>query len=265
MGAVDTWDWPVSLTDADWQRKKGAIAKIAGETGIGDAMKAAQAAYNKVDFNKLDATLCTIARDRDNENMVEGKKQAIAHYKSHVEPARVKVKEIVDLAGKTAAEWKKNKLIPSSSQKAAQNVHDRADLLWMRLKLNSADIEKMLGSWDEIIERNNRLAAEMIKNIGVSIKNLKAALGEVIKNPTKVTWEEGNTSAHQRCRSMCNIIRAVPGLKKQYWNQWQAYGDFYAKDVEAGTDQEKPQVLQLVKTVATALKTFESNYEDHLQ
>lgn len=174
------------------------------------------------------------------------------------------MKEIADLAKSTAADWKKNKLIPSASQKAAQNVHDQADLLWMRLKLNSSDIEKMLGSWDEIIERNNRIAAEMIKTIAASITNLKAALAEVVKTPTKATWQEGNTSAHQRLRSMCNIIRAVPGLKKQYWSHWQAYGDFYAKSVEVGTEQEKPQVLQLVKTVAISLKTFELNYNAHL-
>jgi len=30
----------------------------------------------------------------------------------------------------------------------------------------------------------------------------------------------------------------VPGLKKQYWSQWQAYGDFYAKSelVESAQD-----------------------------
>lgn len=255
--------WPAVLTNADWQKKKGAVAKIAGETGIGDALKAAQAAYEKIDFNKFDARM-TLPQDRDTENMIAGKKACKDLYAKVVVPARAKVKEVCDLAEKTAIAWKKNKMMPASSTKAAEAVAAEADLMWMQLKDNSSGFVDLMKSWDDIIALNVKKADDEAKKLKVTIANLTKALTETAKTPTKECWEQGTTSAHQRCRSMCNTIRAVPGLKKQYWSTWQAFGDNYAKKVPVGGEEEKKAVLTLVRMVGAALKDFNANYEKFL-
>jgi hypothetical protein len=48
---MDIVDYPKILTNDDWQKKKGKIAKIAGETGIGALMKKFEAEHKKADFS----------------------------------------------------------------------------------------------------------------------------------------------------------------------------------------------------------------------
>ena len=255
--------WPASLTDAAWQKKKGSIAKIAGETGIGDAMKTAKTAFDRIDFNTMEPAQIHPS-DRTVENLGAGKQAALAYHRSTIEPARVKIKAIRDLAEKTALDWKKNKLIPKSSTKAAEDVMSDANDLWQTLKSDSPGITEILKRWDEMAERLGQLEAIERKKIAEAIHNLKAALALTAKTPTKSAWTDDSKSPHQRCRSMCNAIKAIPGLKKHYWTTWQPYGDFFAKDVVPGTADEAQQIIGKIKIVGGSLKEFEATYEKFL-
>ena len=46
--------YPVILTQADWNKKKGLFAKMAGETGLGALMLQTETLYKAVDWNKFD-------------------------------------------------------------------------------------------------------------------------------------------------------------------------------------------------------------------
>ncbi len=48
------YPYPATLEAKYWDKKKSLRAKIAGETGVGDALKAAENAYKKVDWDALD-------------------------------------------------------------------------------------------------------------------------------------------------------------------------------------------------------------------
>ena len=71
--------WPVTLTDKDWQKKKGNISKLAGETGIGDAMDDAEKAFDKIDWKKFDAREI-LPQDRDISNLKALKSAAGDYY-----------------------------------------------------------------------------------------------------------------------------------------------------------------------------------------
>lgn len=255
--------WPASLTDAEWQKKKGSIAKVAGKTGVGEAIKAAKTAFDKIDFNKAEASQIPPA-ERSEENLTKKAAEALAWHKGTVEPARDKIKDVRDAANKAAASWKKNPVIPKASVKAAEDFAALADNLWIDLKTNSVTMTKILDDYDRMIDTAKRIEEAERAKIATSISNLKKALREVVATPTKAEWGDANTSAHQRCRSMCNAIKAIPSLKKQYWSEWQKYGDFYAKNVVAGSPTEKAEIIAIVKEVGNSLKTFEAGYQKHM-
>jgi len=251
--------WPVTLTDKDWQKKKGNISKLAGETGIGDAMDDAEKAFDKIDWKKFDAREI-LPQDRDISNLKALKSAAGDYYKSTVEPVRVKVKKIKDLAEKTAAEWKKKTLIPSSARKAAEAVASEADKFWLTLKGNSSTFDEYMKTFDTMIAVKEKNAIDEAKKLDVTIANLETALKDFAKAPTKAAWSTGNTSSHQRCRSMCNSIRNIPALKDEYWSTWQKFGDEYHRDAPDGGEEETAAMKTKGQTVWKALATFKANY-----
>ncbi len=255
--------WPALLTNKDWQKKKGIIAKIAGETGIGAALNAGEAAFKKIDWKKMDATTIMPA-ERDVDNIEAKQKEAAAHYSSVIEPARAKLRDIRDAAASTASEWRKNKAIPSSAVKAVEAIGASASFLATELKDNSSTMKDYGKTFTDMIATKKKNAAEEAKKLEVTIKNLVKALSEATKTPSKQFWSEGNTSAHQRCRSMCNAIRNIPELKQPYWATWQKFGDEYHKDAPDGDPAERKAMQAKIKTVITATMAFQKDYKRHL-
>ena len=45
--------YPAVLTKANWDKNKGAVAKMAGATGVGDALAKLETAYKAVDWRKF--------------------------------------------------------------------------------------------------------------------------------------------------------------------------------------------------------------------
>ena len=107
--------WPAILTNADWQKKRGAVSKLVGKTGVGEAMTAAaKALFDKISFVKMTAQ-DILPQDHDIPTIKERRKQAAAYYASTIVPARTAVKKIVDADEETAKKFKANKLVPKSS------------------------------------------------------------------------------------------------------------------------------------------------------
>jgi hypothetical protein len=258
-------DWPVILTNADWQKKKGVVAKIAGETGIGEAMTAAQTEFNKINWKSFAATDLLPADRHSNSGLLKKRQAALAYHGKTVEPVRTKLKALNTLAKAVAEKWKKNKLIPAGSVKTVEAVATAANNLSIDLMNNSINFTEAWKSYDDVIENNKKKAAIEINKIKTTIGNLESAITEYIKNPTKKAWADGNTSVHQRCRSMCNTIRAVEELDAKYWTTWQPFGDFYNKDAPDNNPEEEKKIMtQKVRTVVTALKDFKANYQNLL-
>lgn len=265
-------EWPKSLTNADWQKKKGNIAKLAGETGLGDAMTDAEKEFNKIDWQKMDAS-GVLPKDRNIPTIKQRQQDTIPYYRSTIEPVRTKVKKIKDLAEKTAADWKKNKLIPSSSRKAAEDVANAADMLWMELKGNSSSMEGLYKSFDKLIEEKQHHIREAVKVFGSVVSSLEDCLKKFASAPkmTKALWEQGkegdytiSPAPHQACRSICNGVRRIPELNEVFWDTWKPFGDFYHKDAPDGEGEAKAMKAK-GQTVWQALQTLKKDYPKILQ
>jgi hypothetical protein len=258
---MDIASYPQILTNDDWQRNKGKIAKIAGETGIGALMKKCEAEHKKGDFynkfrasNNIDWRTVEPSKSRD-EVVDELEPVLVKKYMAAAAPVRKLLVEIRDQAKKTAAQWKKNPLIPSSSTKHADEVAKAADQLFIGMKENS-DAVKTLFAFDALRAELKKKREESLKVLGTQIAKCEDGLKVVLKNPTKKVWEAGG--AHQGCRSVCNGMAAIAELKKLYYPTWQNFGDFYCKDIPDNDPEEALKVKAKVKTVANELIKYKS-------
>lgn len=100
---------PKGLSNAEWQKEKGKIAKLAGKTGLGEALTKFNAAYKEIDFTKFDAQI-THPGAKLPSIISEGLKAARSYHADKVEKARKALKEVRDTAEDTAKAFKKNKL-----------------------------------------------------------------------------------------------------------------------------------------------------------
>ncbi len=151
---------PATLTQASWSKEKGMVAKILkSDTGIGDLIAKVATAYGAVDWNKFNAAtaLAQVAVPADVD---AAKLAASTEYKSKVEPLRKAVADLRDKAKKTAEEWKKNKLIPSSSSKAAAAIDTAADQFYITIKDNGSYISDFIKECDAA---KHELVTEKIK------------------------------------------------------------------------------------------------------
>jgi hypothetical protein len=261
MPASDITNYPDILKETDWQAKKGKIAKLAGETGVGETMKKCEAAHKKVDWmNKYDiSTRITWAKvdpaKSKTEVVDETEKKLVVEYKADADPIRKLLQEVRDKAKAAAAAWKKNKLIPSSSVKHAEAVANAAELMNMVMKENSTPVELLINA-KKMREELERKTQETYTVVHKQIADCEAGLKVALTTPTKQSWEDGG--AHQGCRSVCNGIAAVPAWKKQFYPTWQPFGNFYCKDIPDGDPQEGAKVKQKVATVAKELATYKA-------
>jgi hypothetical protein len=139
---------PPILTKANWDKNKGVFAKIAGKTGIGEAMTAVDTAYKNVDWSKFNAKaqLSRVMRESEINNAV---KVATKENSTTVEALRQKVTALKDLANTTKAAFEKKKTIPSSSTKHVASVAAAAQDFLMALKSNSSYFDAFMKTFED--------------------------------------------------------------------------------------------------------------------
>lgn len=104
--------YPAALEESEWKKHKGIVAKAVPNqkvTGIGEALKAL-----KTEYGLLQNQFSSVTGKPDQDQKRDAK-----FYEQ-------KVKGIAELAGATAADWKKSSLIPASSRKYAEQVQAAA-------------------------------------------------------------------------------------------------------------------------------------------
>lgn len=232
---------PVILTEADWQKQKGAFAKIAGKTGVSEAMKKMKAAFDAVDWVKFDpdaALTGGMALDTNKLDVAFG--EAKKEYPK-VESVRKALYELRDVAQKTSERFKANKLIPWASTQHAANVAKAAEHFAVELKSMDALFETKKK---EILAR----IAEYRKLLQTQIAKLEKGLQTIKQTPTKQVWK---TSMHQQIRGLNAQISIQPDLK-QFVSQMTPYaGDGFVVgvDYKGDTNKEKQDILAKAKLV----------------
>ncbi|MBK3735636.1 hypothetical protein GAY29_21550 [Azospirillum brasilense] len=179
-GPLKRIDIPDILTQKDWDKKKGAIAKIAGKTGVGDAMKAVDKAHGAIDWKKLSVSMNSPSNATldDLDSLLD---EARAEYKRSVEPLRTQLQKLRDLAEATAKKFKSNKLIPKDSTAHAEKVAKAADQLFVAFNQSSLG-DKIVDDYEgmkDAIEKADKVRAkgrEILEKYMLSLaKKLKTA------------------------------------------------------------------------------------------
>ena len=140
---------PSVLTESDWNKKKGIIAKMAGETGIGAQLKKVETTYEKVDWTVFDAKAVskTVQSKDDVDKAILTAKKV---YSSDVEKHRAELSKLRDLASKAALSFKKNKLIPKASVEVAEAISSSADRFFVQLKSMDSEFKALEAVKDDI-------------------------------------------------------------------------------------------------------------------
>jgi hypothetical protein len=131
-------DYPKILTRKEWDKNKGALAKLHGETGLGKKMDEVERLYNGADWNKINMfehrmTWGVVTRAAWDKVLDEAKKE-VAGPLAAVSKG---LYELRDLAKQVQADFKKSKTIPASSTKYVADIATQADALGVKLNKNS--------------------------------------------------------------------------------------------------------------------------------
>ena len=238
---------PPILTNANWQKEKGVVAKVVKkETGLGALMDSLGTAFNAVTWTKFD---CKMALPSANVRSVEAVEKAIVDAKAEyakVPAVQKAAYALRDKANATAAEWSKSKLIPSSSRKHVEEVAKAADVLGVSCK--SMDFK----SFDEVkkeLADNEEKAKGML---ATWIASIKTGISAVTAKPT---IEEYNAKLYQKVRGLGTAIGCIKALKPTYSPIWGNGGMAGGNWISDATTPEKMKAK--LKTIQTELVKFE--------
>lgn len=112
---------PSILTPADWNKKKGAIAKMAGETGIGKILEDIGKNYSLIQWELIQPVL------EEKALSVDGIETAKLHYINFIrDHFGDNLEKFIKLADGVIAKFKKNPLIPKSSREHVESMKTAA-------------------------------------------------------------------------------------------------------------------------------------------
>jgi hypothetical protein len=125
--------YPDILTKKDWDKNKGAFAKLAGKTGMGEQMEKLEKAWKSVKADNIDPDKVLYgAKGQDPDKVLALAKGEHAKCLA----AQKEAYALRDLAKKTAEAFKKNKLIPKKSTEHVEAIQKTADHFGVALKLD---------------------------------------------------------------------------------------------------------------------------------
>jgi hypothetical protein len=203
---------PEELTRAYWQAHKGVTAKMAGPTGVSEAMDDVQAAYNNIDWLLFDDTR---ARAKGLHSGIEAfdaeYAKARAEYPKVVE-LRKRVFVVRDRARDAGERFGANRLIPSSSRLVAENVATAAEHF-------AVELRSMGDVWEHRREELVQQLEEFRRTTGILVRTVeeRAQAIALLANPTA---EQLYNAVQQKCATIYINVRSAPDLRPQLMDDW---------------------------------------------
>jgi len=252
-------EYPDCLTPQNWNKKKGVIAKMAGETGIGASLSHLKAVYDGTDWKiiQVDDRKPKI-NDFKLPEWEKMCKEAAAEGVKELAKLRKAAYETRDLAKETAVKFKKNKLIAKSSVDLCEEIATAADQLGVGCNPNSIS-----GFIDAAYQSGRAwldLTVKLMKDggLGKAINNVKASLDGLDSPPD---WKKQSifSKTRQVTQILGNAVKVANagyplGINatqvKQLFDRLTFYGDthdqpFEDDDVE-GLASHKKQLTALL-------------------
>jgi len=264
MAVLAPPDYPAILTDADWQKKKGIIAKMTGETGIGAQLKKIKTAFDNVDWPKFYAKL-VCAKEKGvvtPTHATAAKAEMMKEHKNEVNKVREELIKFDTLGKKVAADFKKNKLIPKSSTEHVELMVKTAEAFKVALKDTGVYVTASIKEFDEEISRLERILEKAKQGIQDCLKNLLLDGAKVKSTPDVATFTGGAKDGfYQRIRGVNAALLSLkdyPELEKFRKETWIKFSqaDYLPKSDD--------QVEEKLKSVLAAAKTLGQLIKDHL-
>jgi hypothetical protein len=199
----------VVLTKANWDKNKGVLAKMAGPTGVGEALDKLEKAYKAVDWQKFEIAANKLPeKEFTLKKLADMQKAAVAEMTGNAAKLRLAAFAARDVARKAGAELRKNKLVPKSAADLCAQIEKDADMMGVGANANS------LGSYIEKDVAESRKAYDFtVGQIKTNIPNKVAALATAIKamgEPTAKSWTAQKMMT--RCRDLNQLIGNIPKL-----------------------------------------------------
>ncbi len=174
--------YPAILTQKDWEKHKGAIAKLAVKTGIGDLMKAAKTAYDNVNWDAVELFLHRPdSRAFNLQDFNQQRRDADREVDTKVKAFSDALYELDKKASDVAKDFAKNKLIPKKSADHALEVASAARDLCNATKhtvVKQRIQEDYMGArygYDETARNMATSLTSALNKVPAAIKELEAA------------------------------------------------------------------------------------------
>ncbi len=256
----NTLAYPAELLPATWDKNKGTVAKMAGETGIGAALTALKAKHAKIDW-----TLLTAAGYGKLHNAAEvdaAEKEAKSYYAKNVAPYADEARAVRELAKKVGAKFAANKLIPKNSTVTVLNIAKQADIVSVACK----SLDDEWKTFPAIRAKLNKQIEDQKKLIGPNIVKLKKGLLACIAKPGKQSWFD---NVRDNCRSINNGVQVNPEWKAKFGSTWIKYDGekFYStlKDEtkldEKGKKKQNEDIVKMCKEIQGVMPPLESYFK----
>lgn len=225
-------NYPKTLTDADWQKKKGLIGKLK-KTGLGDELVKAQALHKKIDATNL------LPQNPNTEEEIQaGIKAGKDYYAKMVEPLRKQLFEVDKVATK-AADTLKKMTGGGDASKAALAVAKAATDFALTCK--SLDMDGPLKEMRERIVKKNLLAAQFLVD---AIKKFLVGSKVFLADGSKESWDE---NIKQQGRSVSNSVKQLDNYNKEFWAEFQKFQGFDQQTLKISGEADKDDRIKLVK------------------
>jgi len=255
----NTMDYPQVLLPANWEKNKGTIAKMAGETGIGAALTKLKTLHGQIDWTQLTAN--GYGKLHDDGEIADAEKKAKAYYAAKVQPYAKYAGEVTELAVGVAKKFSANKLIPKASIAYVAQIAKAADVV----KVACRSLDEEWKTFDAYRAKLQQQIEGQKKLIRPNIEKLKKGLADCIKTPTKASW---NDNVKQQCRSINNGVQVNPEWKAQFGATWVKYDGetFYGKlkdDAKLDEKAKKKQaddIVAMCKEIQGALGKLEAYF-----
>ena len=225
-------EYPKTLTDADWQKKKGLVGKLK-KTGLGDELVKAQALHKKIDTVQL-----LPQNPNTEEELLAGVKAGKEYYAKMVEPLRKQLFEVDKVAAK-AADTLKKMTGGGDASKAALAVAKAATDFALTCK--SLDMEAPLKEMRDRIVKKNMLAAKFLVE---SIKKFLVGAKVFLADGSKSSWDE---NIKQQGRSISNSVKQLDNYNKEFWAEFEKFKGFDQQTLKISGDDDKDARIKLVK------------------
>jgi len=227
--------YPRILTQDDWQKKKGTIAKMAGKTGVGEAMAALQKAYEKTNWKIFnpDEALGLSYEFRNKESLAMVIKNAKAEYKTNIQggilPA---LEELRKKVTKAKASFEKSKVIPKKAGEHAAKVLEAIDRLEEEVATTLVDELK------KVVERRLKdiqAAEEIYSSLKEKLKYYLLELAKDMKTVKTKTDFDSCWSNHIR-----GVGTTLPNLAKQLGleEELKLWRGFASENFKPRTDEQ---------------------------